>query len=244
MPRFFIAASNVFGGIAYISGRDTEHIRALRIRQGEEFTVCDGKGMDYSCMLTKLGPDGAEAKVLKKYPSIGEATIECIVFAAFSKGDRMEIAVQKCVELGASEFVVFPSARCISRPDEKSLIKKTARLQTIAEEAAKQSGRGKIPLVTVVPSYSAAIKRAAEADIPLFCYEDEHELSIKHAIELKPDAKTVSIVTGPEGGFEPVEAEFASKSGMLSVTMGKRILRCETAPICAVTAVMLLTDNL
>ena len=245
MPRFFIAASNIFGGVAYISGRDTEHIRALRIRQGEAFTLCDGNGTDYSCVLTKLDPDGAEAQILDKLPSAGEPSVSCTVLAAFSKGDRMETAVQKCVELGASEFVIFPSARCVARPDEKALIKKTARLQAIAEEAAKQSGRGRIPPVTVEPSFAAAISRAAKADIPLFCYEDERELPIKRAIEeRRENAKTVSIVTGPEGGFEPSEARLAKEAGLRSVTMGPRILRCETAPICAVAAVMLLTDNL
>ena len=244
MPRFFIAASNIFGGIAYINSRDAEHIRALRIRQGEAFTVCDGSGNDYSCVLTKINEDGAEAEILEKKPSDGEASVYCTVFAAFSKGDRMETAVQKCVELGAAHIVLFPSARCVSRPDEKSLIKKTSRLQLIAEEAAKQSGRGIIPAVTTAASFEAAIRLAAAADLPLFCYEDERELPIRTAIESRPDAKTVSVVTGPEGGFEPSEARYASEAGMLSVTMGPRILRCETAPICALTAVMLLTGNL
>ncbi|MBR5381677.1 MAG: 16S rRNA (uracil(1498)-N(3))-methyltransferase [Oscillospiraceae bacterium] len=244
MPRFFIAASNIFGGIAYINSRDAEHIRALRIRQGETFTVCDGSGNDYSCVLTKINDDGAEAQILEKTTSDGEASVYCTVFAAFSKGDRMETAVQKCVELGAAHIVLFPSARCVSRPDEKSLVKKTARLQLIAEEAAKQSGRGLIPSVTSVGSFEAAVKLAAAADLPIFCYEDERELPIRKAIESRPDAKTVSIVTGPEGGFEPAEAQYAAQAGMLSVTMGPRILRCETAPICALAAVMLLTDNL
>lgn len=244
MPRFFIAASNIFGGIAYINSRDAEHIRALRIRQGETFTVCDGSGTDYSCVLTRINEDGAEAEILGKAPSDGEASVYCTVFAAFSKGDRMETAVQKCVELGAAHIVLFPSARCVSRPDEKSLVKKTARLQLIAEEAAKQSGRGIIPVVTSLSSFEAAIKLAAAAELPLFCYEDEHELPIRKAIESRPGAKTVSIVTGPEGGFEPSEAQYAAGAGMLSVTMGPRILRCETAPICALAAVMLLTDNL
>lgn len=244
MARFFVAASNIFGGIAYLNGEDLDHIKALRIRDGEMFTVCDGEGTDYSCVLSKVDRDTAEVQILDKAPSKGEPTVNCTVYMAYAKGDKIEHVVQKAVELGASEIVLFPSKRCVSRPEGAAIIKKTARYSKIAEEAAKQCGRGRIPTVTTAPNYKTAIELASKADMPLFCYEDEKELSIRTCLEASPDMKTVSIVTGPEGGFEPEEAALAIDMGMKCVTMGTRILRCETAPLCALTAVMYSTGNL
>ena len=244
MPRFFIAASNIFGGVAYINGKDTEHIRALRIKRGEEFIMCDGAGTDYSCRLIDFSPEGAQVEIIDKSPSSSEPTVNCSVFIAFSKSDRLETAVQKSVELGAYEIVLFQSHRCVSKPEGGALIKKVDRLQKIAEEAAKQAGRGIIPKVKTVAGFREAIDLAASAQVPLFCYEDEQKLGIREAIETRPDAKTFSVVTGPEGGFEKTESEYAMERGMLSVSMGPRILRCETAPMCALSAVMLLTGNM
>lgn len=244
LARFFVTASNIFGGIAYLSSEDAGHIKALRIRNGETFTVCDGNGTDYSCVLTKMDDGGAEAEILEKTPSVGEPDVQCTVFMAWAKGDKNEHVVQKAVELGAKQIVLFPCSRCVSRPDEKTVVKKLLRLCKIAEEAAKQCGRGTIPTVTAFDNYDAAIREAAQADLALFCYEDEKETGMKQTLEAAGEVKTVSVVTGPEGGFEPGEAEFAALCGMKSVTMGKRILRCETAPLCALTAVMYHTGNL
>lgn len=244
MPRFFIAASNIFGGIAYLNGKDAEHIKVLRIRQGEEITICDGNGTDYKCRMKGQGSDGVEVEILETAPSEGEPTTFCSVYAAFSKGDKMESVIQKSVEIGAGEIVVFPSDRCVSKPDGLSVIKKLNRWQKISEEAAKQCGRGRIPKVTASPSYKAAIDAACKAQLPLFFYEDEKHLGLKEVLDKSPNPDTVSIVTGPEGGFEAIEVKYAADCGMYVVTMGKRILRCETAPLCALSAVMLHTGNL
>jgi len=245
MPRFFITASNIFGGIAYLDAKDSEHIKVLRIKQGEKFTVCDGSGTDYVCQLSeKSEENGTTVEILEKKPSPGEPSVYCTVFAAYSKGDKMETVIQKCVELGASEIVAFPSNRCVSKPDTASVIKKTSRWQKIAAEAAKQSERGKIPTVSAASSYKEAIEKAAKADLPLFFYEEESELGFKSVLEASENVKTVSIVTGPEGGFDPEEAQFAVQSGMKSVTLGPRILRCETAPVAAISGVMLYTGNM
>ena len=123
------------------------------------------------------------------------------------------------------------------------MLHKTGRLQKIAEEAAKQSGRGKIPPVVVAPSFEHMLAQAAKADLPLFFYEDETTCHLKNALETQPVAKTISLVTGPEGGFDPEEAELAVQNGMISVSLGPRILRCETAPIAALAAIMYHTEN-
>lgn len=240
MARFFIAASNIFGGVAALSAADAEHLRVLRIRRGETFTVCDGAGTDYTC---RLGEDGS-VEITGSSPSVGEPSVKVRVFAAYSKGDRMDFTVQKCVELGAHEIILFPSSRCIARPDDAGAPKKLARWQRISEEAAKQSGRGIIPAVSALPTFESAVGAAKSAGLPLFLYEDERETTLKSALASAEDLACVSVMTGPEGGFEPSEAAYAKRSGMLSVTLGPRILRCETAPMCAVAAVMLFSGNM
>lgn len=245
MARFFISASNLLGGIAYLSSAELEHIKVLRLRQGEIFTVCDGSGNDYTCSLSKTEAGELCGKIIDAQPSQGEPTVDVTVYAALAKGDKNETVIQKCVELGAHDIVIFPSARCVARLDSSSaILKKTGRWQKIALEAAKQSGRGIIPQVRYVNSFDDAVELAVSADIPLFLYENENRLSIHTAITEHSGCKTISVFTGPEGGFEESEAEFAVSHGMLSVTLGPRILRCETAPMCAVTAAMLLTGNL
>ncbi len=244
MPRFFVAASNVFGGVAYINGRDADHIKVLRIRHGEVFTVCDGKGMDYVCKLKSTDDKGAEAEVIETSPSRGEPSVFCTVYAAFPKGEKAESIIQKAVELGASRLIFFPSERCVSRPDGASAAKKCLRWQKISEEAAKQSHRGIIPDVIVLNTFEKAIEEAAKADVPLFFYEADTDYTIKQALESRGEYKTVSIFTGPEGGFEPDEVQSAKNKGMLITSMGSRILRCETAPLCAISAAMYHTDNL
>lgn len=243
MARFFVAASNIAGGVAYIGGKDYEHIKVLRIRNGEMFTICDGEGTDYECRLADVQGSAAVAEVISSAPSRAEPSVYCTVYAAWPKGDKAETIVQKSVEVGASEIVFFPSARCVSKVDTAGAVKKLARLCRIAEEAAKQSGRGIIPTVSAAESFDAAVKRAAGADLPLFLYEMERGKGIKSAVHAVPGAKTAAVVTGPEGGFEPEEVEAAVAAGLVSVGLGPRILRCETAPVCALAALMALTDN-
>ena len=244
MARFFITASNIFGGIAYIRGDDLEHMKVLRIKNGELFTVCDGAGHDYTCKIKTGDGECVEAEVVDISPTVSEPSVKVSVYAAFSKGDKAETVIQKAVEIGAYEIVLFPSSRCVAKYDDKTLSKKLTRWQKISLEAAKQSGRGIIPVVKAASSFDLAMDMASGADLPLFLYEEERELGLKQALESCPDAKTISIVTGPEGGFEPDEVLAAKEMGLISVSMGKRILRCETAPICALSAVMLFTNNL
>ena len=244
MARFFVSASNIFGGVAYLSSSDTEHLRSLRIRNGEIFTVCDGNGTDYSCVLTKTDRDGAEAKILGTSPSVGEPDVKVTLYVAYAKGDKNDHVVQKAVELGACGIVLFPCRRCVARPEKGALVKRVMRLSRIAEEAAKQCGRGAIPTVTALDSFEEAVARAAEADVPLLCYENETDVGLRQILDTRSEARTVSVMCGPEGGFDPAEAELAVERGLRSVTLGKRILRCETAPLAALTAIMFQTGEL
>ena len=145
--------------------------------------------------------------------------------------------IQKATELGATEIVAFPSSRCVSRPDEKSLAKKLERWQKIAASAAEQSGRGRIPSVLTVNSYIEAVERAARSELPLFPYENERTVSLRAAIG-PAQFHTAAIMTGSEGGFSEDEVRLAEEAGMKICSLGPRILRCETAPLCALSAVL------
>jgi len=233
MHRFFTDPSSIHGDSIPLSPEDAAHIRALRLRPAELFTVCNGAGTDYICRLGEKG-GSTSAEIVETCPSCGEPAILCDIYIGLAKGDRLDFAVQKSVELGARSVTVFPSERSVVGDSAK----KTARLQRIALEAAKQSGRGIVPEVTSVESFHAAVVLTAQAELPLFCYEDEQKTSLKTALLRAGEVKTVSILTGPEGGFTPEEAATACSVGMVSVTLGSRILRCETAPIATLAAVM------
>jgi len=243
--RFFAAKSDISDTMIKLSAQDASHIRSLRLRPSELFIVCDGEGLDYICRLaaTRAQETGdVFAEILEAGSSLGEPSVRCSVFIAFAKGDRLDYAVQKSVELGAHDIKLFPSERCVSVPGDIS--KKTDRLQKIAMETAKQCGRGIVPEITALDSFKSAVGLAVLADLPLFFYECEKKLGLGAALDQRTAYSTVSIFTGPEGGFEPHEAEFAQAEGMLAVSLGSRILRCETAPVAVLAAIMLHSGNL
>ena len=241
MTRFFAPPSAKKNNTIQLTADDAAHIKTLRIRPEELFTVCDGEGNDHICRLAEKN-GGPTAEIIETHPTRGEPTTACDVYIALAKGDRLEYAVQKTIELGARSITLFQSERCISKPGD--ITKKTARLQRIALETAKQSGRGRIPEVTAANTFQAAVEKAANAGTPLFFYECEEEQRLKKALENWKEGMTVSILTGPEGGFEPHEAELAKAAGMRIITLGPRILRCETAPAAALAAIMYHTGDI
>lgn len=242
MPRFFITDADLSGETIIIRGRDAEHIKVLRLREGEELTVCDGKGTDYKCRLLRSDKDEAAAEVteVKKCPA--EPSVYVKVLCGLPKGDKTDYIIQKSVEAGASEIIFFNSERVIARPETAE--KKLERWQRIAEEAAKQCGRGIIPELKWCRSFDAALDEAKETELGLFMYETGERETLPKALSGVEKISTAAIITGPEGGFEKEEAELAKKSGLHVCSMGERILRCETAPIVALTALMYESGNL
>ena len=238
MPRFFISPRSIADGYIQLDQESLAHLRVLRLGPRETFVVSDGAGRDYQCILAE-----DRAEIISISDNSAEPTISCTVYLAYAKGERMDYAVQKSVELGADRICLFPSDRCVVKIDEKGLPKKLARWGRIALEAAKQSGRGKVPTVGALPDYQSAITQAAGATVPLFLYEGEDQRSLRTALEAYPQFDTVSLVIGPEGGFTEAEVRLAQEAGLLSVSLGKRILRCETAPVAALAAVMVLSGN-
>lgn len=240
MPRFFtneLDEENIV-----LTGSDAHHIgRSLRMRPGEPVTVCCC-GIDYNCTIARITEDAVYLDLIGKHRCAAEPDIELTLFQAVPKMDKLEYIIQKSVELGASRIVPVLTRRCISRPDEKDFSKKLARLNKIAEEAAKQSGRGVIPEVTPIVSYKQAISMMKELDRTILLYEEEGGCSFSEVP--MEGVRTAGLVIGSEGGFDKEEAQAAVDAGAVQVWLGKRILRCETAPITALSILMFLTNNM
>ena len=234
MPRFF--TRDIQDGLAVITGEDAQNIaRSLRMKVGEQITVCDGNGMDYSGILTLVTPQRAEAQVEEGKASRGEPACKITLYQALPKGDKMEWIIQKAVELGVTAIVPVLTRRCVSRPDPKSFQKKLIRYQKISEEAAKQSGRGIIPLIGELMEFPEALKRMSQAEGKVLFYE-QSGAPLKELIA--PPIREFAVMVGSEGGFDPQEADQAQKMGVPNATLGPRILRCETAPLAALAVIL------
>ena len=237
MVRFFVSPDELEGNTVTLTGENAQHAWVLRLKEGEQVCICDGQGREAKGSVIRIAPKITDLEVGQVRESSSEAAVQVRVYMAFAKSDKLEHVIQKATELGAFEIIAFPSGRCVSKPDEKSLKKKLERWQKIAESAAQQSGRGRIPQVRTLPSYQAALTEAAQSDKALLFYENEHAVTLKMALS-EGSYKTVSLLTGPEGGLEEREVDQAREAGLQVCTLGKRILRCETAPLCALSAVM------
>ena len=234
MTRFFVSPEELGCDMIQLVGENAGHAKVLRLKAGEQVLVCDGEGKECLCAVVD---SSWNLEVLERRESVSEPGVRVSVYMAFPKADKLEHVIQKATELGVYEIVAFPSARCVSKPDEKSLKKKLERWQKIAASAAEQSGRGRIPQVVILPSFTEALKRGAQTDLPMMFYENEQATTLHMALNAG-EWKSAALLTGPEGGLEEKEVKQAMEAGWKVCTLGKRILRCETAPLCALSAVM------
>lgn len=235
MPRFFV--DSVESDTIEITGGDARHIAlSLRMKIGEHLVLCDGNGREADCEIKEICPESVVLSVASRCDSKAEPKTEVVLYQALPKFDKFEYIVQKSVELGVSRIVPVLTSRCISRPDEKTMAKKIERLQKIADEAAKQSGRGRLPKVSGLLSFKNAVKEMSTAKLPILFFE-HGDIPLREHIE-NYSGGSVAILIGAEGGFSDEEASFAEENGVHSVSLGPRILRCETAPIAAISAIM------
>lgn len=240
MPRFFTETINETKGT--ISGDDAKHIaKVLRMHAGEKLVACDCQGFDYDCVIDSLTDKEVELSVERKYLSETEPSVRVTLYQAMPKSDKMELIIQKAVELGVSAIVPVQTKRCVSRPDAKSMAKKLERYNRIALEAAKQCGRGRIPQVLPMLDFTEAIKAMKEDQRAFLFYENSTSSFRK---ELEQGVSSVSIMVGAEGGFEEEEVQKALDLDIASLSLGKRILRCETAPLAALSIIMYETGNM
>ena len=238
MPRFFV--SPVTSDTLCIDGENGRHIaRSLRMRPGETLTLSNGEGIDYLARILSIDGDAVETEILERTPNQTEPRAKLTLFMAMPKGDKMELIVQKATEIGVSVIQPILTERCISRPDEKSMEKKRARYQKIALEAAGQSGRGKVPEIRKLLTLSEAVQVLPEKSI-LF-YEKGGERLSKL---ITSDDTDIGMFVGSEGGFSEEEAAFLVENGVVPATLGMRILRCETAPLCGMSVILSLTGDI
>ena len=241
MPRFFVDVNDINkeNMTARLTGDDARHIaRSLRMAVGDALTVCDGCATEFDARLTKIRDEECELELLCERRSTTEPTVEITLFMAYPKGDKLEVVVQKAVELGCLHIVPFISERCIKRPTDEKKDKQTARLVKIAHEAAKQCGRGRLPSVSSPLSFSEMLDKIPLYDLTLFCYEGEGTEPIKAVLEQNKNAKEIAVIVGAEGGFAELEAEKITERGAKPTGLGKRILRCETAPTACLSMIM------
>lgn len=240
MQHFFVTPSQVQGGDIVVGGRDVNHMKnVLRMKIGEKLTVSDGDNRKYLCTVERYEDGQAFVKILEEETADTELPSGICLFQGLPKQDKMELIIQKAVELGAAEIVPVVTRRSVVKLDEKKAAKKAQRWQSIAESASKQAGRGYIPAVAPVMSFQEALERAAVFDVLLIPYElAEGMAETKKIIASILPGQSVGIFIGPEGGFEREEVEAAVKSGARAITLGRRILRTETAGLTTLSVLM------
>ena len=238
MPRFF--TDQPVTDHIKVTGSDARHIGySLRMEVGDKITFCHG-GIDHHTVIESFSENEVLCRVESSEPSRSEPSVFLTLYQAFPKQDKFETIIQKTTELGVSRIVPFISARCVSRPDERSFEKKLERFRKIAEEAAKQSGRGIIPEITPLMDIKCAVNDMKNCDVKLFCYENGGEKL--NNINM-PHNGNIGVMIGSEGGFERAEADLASSAGAIKIWLGERILRCETCPIAVTAVIMNRTGN-
>ena len=234
MPKFFVEPNQIENGRVTLFGDDAKHISySLRMAKGERITVCDSMEKEYECILSSFDDGSVTAEIVEERTAPGESPLTIYLYQGLPKGDKLETVIQKAVECGVAEVTPFESERCVAKVKADAEARKTERRNRIATEAAKQCGRGRLPVVNETVSFDEAVAKAATADLALICYEDEDKTTLKQVLtEAKARAlSTVAVLIGSEGGFSPAEVKRAQEAGIRPASLGKRILRTETAPI-------------
>ncbi len=241
MNRFFGKADNISDDTIIIDGSDVNHIRnVLRMREGDRLTVTGGNNRDYICAIREYGQDKVILNILETQESDKELPARIYLFQGLPKGDKMELIIQKCVELGVYEIIPVAMRRCVVKLDNKKAPAKILRWQAISESAAKQSGRSIIPAVKNVMTFTKALEYVKECEMTgIIPYELAYgmEDTRKAIAGIKP-GMSAAVFIGPEGGFDAGEVEAAKAAGLMPVSLGRRILRTETAGLAVMSILM------
>lgn len=249
MPKFFVNQEQIKEDKIEIIGTDVNHIKnVLRKKIGEELTICNNNdAKDYQCEITKIEEDKIHLKIKQELEDSAESNVKVTIFQGLPKAEKMELVIQKSVELGVFDITPVEMKRCIVKLKEKDKEKKLQRWQKISEVAAKQCGRNIIPKINTFQNLKNICQNFKEYDIVLICYENEKEKTLKQELkkiikENKKDVK-IAIVVGPEGGIEKEEVEIMQENGAKVITLGKRILRTETVALNVLSVIMYELEN-
>ena len=243
MHNFFVDENNRQGDVYFITDADFNHIKnVLRMKQGDSFLVSSASKSDL-CVLDSFTEDAVIAKITEEDYQDTSLTVKLYLFQGLPKSDNMELVIQKAVELGAEGVIPVEMNRCVVKIDDKKKKSKVQRWQAISESAAKQSKRTIIPEISEVLSFKQAMEKAKEMDVFIVPYENKDGMkATKNALSEIKKGMSVGILIGPEGGFDEKEIEIAESVGGLTVSLGKRILRTETAAITALSMCMLYAE--
>lgn len=231
MHRFFVEPSQIGEKEIVITGPDVNHIRnVLRMRAGEELLAADGQGSEYRCILRELQDSEIRAEICRKFSGSAELPSRITLFQGLPKSDKMDLIIQKCVELGVFRIVPVTTKRTVVKLDAKKEESRRKRWTAVSESAAKQSGRGIIPEISGVQSFREAVEEAGELDVCLIPYEKAEDMArTREILSGIPAGASIGVFIGPEGGFEEEEVREAMEAGARPITLGRRILRTETA---------------
>ncbi len=231
MHRFFVEPSQIGEKEIVITGPDVNHIRnVLRMRAGEELLAADGQGSEYRCILRELQDSEIRAEICRKLSGSAELPSRITLFQGLPKSDKMDFIIQKCVELGVFRIVPVTTKRTVVKLDAKKEESRRKRWTAVSESAAKQSGRGIIPEISGVQSFREAVEEAGELDVCLIPYEKAEDMArTREILSGIPAGASIGVFIGPEGGFEEEEVREAMEAGARPITLGRRILRTETA---------------
>ena len=246
MYQFFVKPEQIVEKRVYITGKDVNHIKnVLRMKVGEELAISNGEdGNEYRCAIKELGEEQIELELLFVKEDAMELPCKVYLFQGLPKADKMELIIQKCVELGVTEVIPVATKRAVVKLDEKKSKSKIARWQAISESAAKQSKRAIIPKVADVLNFKEALKDCRKAEIKVIPYELAEGMDkTKEIISALRPGQDVAVFIGPEGGFDESEIEAALATEVVPVTLGKRILRTETAGFTIMSWIMYQLEN-
>ena len=240
MHHFFVSPNQIDDKYVTITGGDVNHIKnVLRMKVDEELLVSNGQDKDYYCKIEAISDDEIKALILDEEFEGTELPTELYLFQGLPKSDKMELIIQKAVELGVKEIIPVATKRCVVKLDDKKEASKIKRSQAISESAAKQSRRTIIPEISSVMSFKEAINRAKEFELGIIPYENFKDMKeTKEVLSKVQKGIKIGIFIGPEGGFEESEVQYALDNGIHPISLGKRILRTETAGLAIVSVLM------
>lgn len=244
MPKFFVAENQINNNKITIIGNDVNHIKnVLRQKSGDKITICDtSKEQDYLCKIDKIEEKSIDCNIIEKLENNTESNVKVTIFQGLPKADKMELVIQKSVELGVYDITPLQMKRCVVKLNEKDKAKKIQRWQKISEVAAKQCGRNIIPKINNIVNVKEVCNLCNEYDIVLIAYENEKENTLKKELKnlkkLDKEEIKVAVIIGPEGGIAPEEIEMFEENGAKIITLGNRILRTETVALSVLSIIM------
>ena len=244
MPKFFVTSEDIHQEEIKITGKDVNHIKnVLRKKIGEELTICNQDlSTDYLCKIIRMQEDSIQCHIIKQLDTNSEANIKVSIFQGLPKADKMEWVIQKAVELGVYDITPIEMKRCVVKLTDKDKIKKLQRWQKIAEVAAKQSGRNRIPSINKIESIKNICNLCSDYDIVIVAYENEKENKLKYELQKLKDLPTedfkIAVLIGPEGGIDASEIQLLKEKEAKIVTLGNRILRTETVALNVLSIIM------